>query len=282
MLTSPDAADQLRGAGSGAMPKPEQEPSEVVGVRESALDRDPRLLRPPAGSPLEEMLLTATLIMQPGMVYELRILNAGRERTISGYFDDPVKFATVAAKLEATGRYPAIFITLNPANRDLLSRACNRVKPYARATTADRDILWRYWLLIDIDPKRPAEISSTEYEHGRAITTACGIWDDLRGIGFGDPVVADSGNGAHLLYRLYLPNSDQITQLIQRVLKGIARRCVPDDMDLDLTVYNPGRITKLYGSMTMKGDSTPERPHRRSRILEIPTQIKPICLEQLQ
>ena len=40
----------------------------------------------------------------------------------------------------------------------------------------------------------------------------------------------------------------------------------------------PARITKLYGTMTRKGDHTPERPHRRSRILEIPDELKVVKL----
>jgi hypothetical protein len=233
----------------------------------------------PSGSVFDQIFGGAELIMEPGGVHELRILNAGRERTISGYFDDPMKLARAATELDATGRYPGIYITLNPGNPDLLARARNRALPYAKATTSDKDITRRRWLLIDSDPKRVSGISSTDAEHGRAITTACGVLDDLRGAGFGDPVVCDSGNGAHLLYRIDMPNTQQATDLIRRTLKGIARHCAPEDVDIDLTVYNASRIIKLYGTMARKGDSTPERPHRRSRILEIPSLIEPIRLE---
>ena len=91
--------------------------------------------------------------------------------------------------------------------------------------------------------------------------------------------MADSGNGAHLLYRLDLPNDQFATDLIQRVLGGIAARCAPDDVDIDLTVYNPARICKLYGTMARKGDSTADRPHRRSCILGIPRRMETLRLE---
>ena len=227
----------------------------------------------------QQIRQAAELIMEPGSVHELRIPKAGREKTISGYFDDPLKLAQCAADLDVTGRYAGVYITLNPCNPALLARCCNRVRPYAEVTTSDLDILKRCWLLIDCDPKRPAGISSTDKEHGRAITTACGAWDDLRGAGFGDPVVADSGNGGHLLYRLDLPNDQRATDLIQRVLIGIAARCAPDDVDIDLTVYNPARICKLYGTMSRKGDSTTDRPHRRSSLLEIPTHLETLRLD---
>jgi hypothetical protein len=152
----------------------------------------------------------------------------------------------------------------------LLARACNRVVSYAEPTTSDRDILRRRWLLIDVDPKRPSGISSSDAEHDRAITTASSIWDSLRGEGWPDPVVADSGNGAHLLYKVRAANTPAITQLIQRTLQAIANDYAPADVDVDLTVYNAGRITKVYGTWAKKGDSTPDRPHRRSRLLEVP------------
>jgi hypothetical protein len=226
------------------------------------------------GGAREQIQRAAALIMEPGSVHELRVPKAGREKTISGYFDDPMKLAQCAAELDASDKYGGIYITLNPCNPALLARCCNRIRPYAEVTTSDHDIRKRSWLLIDCDPKRPAGISSTDKEHGRAITTACGAWDDLRGAGFGDPVVADSGNGAHLLYRLDLPNDQHTTDLIQRVLIGIAARCAPDDIDIDLTVYNAARICKLYGTMARKGDSTSDRPHRRSRVLEIPARLE--------
>ena len=234
--------------------------------------------RRPMIAVVEQIRRAAELIMEPGAVHELRIPKAGREKTISGYFDDPV-IARCAAELDATGKYAGVFITLNPCNPALLARCCNRVQPYVEVTTSDHDILKRSWLLIDCDPKRPTGISSTDQEHGRAITTACGTWDDLRGAGFGDPVVADLGNGAHLLYRLDLPNNQPTTDLIQRVLAGVAACCAPDDVDVDLTVYNPSRICKLYGTMARKGDSTGNRPHRRSCILEIPAHLETLRLE---
>ena len=62
-------------------------------------------------------------------------------------------------------------------------------------------------------------------------------------------MITDSGNGAHLLYRLDRPNDANSSNLIKRVLFGIAERCGTDDVDVDTTVHNAGRITKLYGTM---------------------------------
>ena len=222
-------------------------------------------------TPREEILRTCRLLMAPGAVHELRIPKAGRHGTISGYFDSIEALADAVLPLDGT--VPAIYVTLSPCNPALLARAANRLRERAETTTSDADVLRRRWLLLDFDPLRPAGISSTNREHGRAISAACGAWDDLRGAGFPDPVVADSGNGAHLLYRLDLPNDSGATDLIKGILAGVAARCAPDDIAVDQTVFNAGSITKLYGTMACKGDNVPERPHRRSRLLEIPDHL---------
>jgi hypothetical protein len=169
---------------------------------------------------------------------------------------------------------PSIYITLNPVLPALLARAVNRLRERAEITTSDSDILRRRWLLIDFDPVRPAGISSTDAEHGRAMSVACGAMDDLHGAGLGDPVVADSGNGAHVLYQLDLPNDRHATDLVAKVLSGVAARCGTDDVAVDLTVFNAARVVKLYGTMACKGDNIPERPHRRSRLLQVPPHVE--------
>jgi hypothetical protein len=224
-----------------------------------------------------EILRAARLLMAPGAVHELRVPQAGRLGTISGYFDNPEALACAATRLD--GLHPGIYITLNPCRPELLARSCNRIQPHAHVTTSDHDIARRRWLFIDCDPRRPAGISSSDREHSRAIATACGIWDDLRGPGFPDPVVADSGNGAHLLYLVDLSNSPEATNTVQGILKGVAIRCAPDDIEIDVSVYNAARICKLYGTLVKKGDSTADRPHRRSRILEIPERLEALRLE---
>jgi hypothetical protein len=225
-----------------------------------------------ADAPREEILRTCRLLMRAGDVHEIRTPKAGRRGTISGYFNAPERVADAVLPLD--GAVEAIYISLNPVNSALLARAANRLRDRAEITTSDTDIVRRCWLLIDFDPVRPSGISSTAAEHGRAMTVACGAWDDLRGAGLGDPVVADSGNGAHLLYPLDRPNDQRTTELVKNVLAGVAARCGTDDITVDLTVYNAARIVKLYGTLACKGDSIPERPHRRSRLLEVPPHLE--------
>src|SRR5262249_12354719 len=124
------------------------------------------------------------------------------------------------------------------------------------------------WLPIDADPRRPKDISSTEAEKAKALEVIQAARCHLTGLGWPSPVLADSGNGYHLLYRIDLPAGDG--GLVERMLKAVAAQFDTDAVALDQKVFNPARVWKLYGTMSCKGDSTPDRPHRRSRILEVP------------
>jgi hypothetical protein len=212
-----------------------------------------------------EIQRTLDLLLEPGQVAELRVLNT-QQGTASGYFTDFDKLAQAAAA--NSGKASGVYVTLNPVNPDLLARANNRVKKYVKETTADRDILKRRWFPIDFDAKRPAGISSTDVEHELALDRArtCREW--LGSQGWPEPIFADSGNGAHLLYGVDLPSDDN--RLIERCLKALAARFDDAVVVVDSGNHNPARIWKIYGTLVAKGDDVPERPHRLARILDGP------------
>ncbi|HXI83760.1 MAG TPA: AAA family ATPase [Verrucomicrobiae bacterium] len=163
---------------------------------------------------------------------------------------------------------------------DLLARCKNRLKAAKSGeATGDIHIVCRHWLLIDIDPFRPKGISSTDDEKKQAAILARDIRDYLRGLGWPEPVVADSGNGWHLLYRVALPSNDG--GRVQRVLRALSSRFDNDHCKVDKGVFNPSRIVKLYGTLARKGDSLPDRPHRLSRIRSIPVPITTVSQSQL-
>jgi len=213
----------------------------------------------------------------------LRALDAAtpgwpRPHTVAGYFDDWAKLATAAVKLQARG----IYVTLNPVQPALLARAHNRVRDLGAgdAATGDADIVARRWLPVDCDPARPAGISASAAEHELALARARAIRDHLREQGWPEPVLADSGNGGHLLYRIDLPAAD--AGLVARVLRSLAFLCEDEGVLLDQTVANPARIWKLYGTVARKGDDTPERPHRLARLLEAPETFVPVSRALLE
>lgn len=213
----------------------------------------------------------------PGEVTEIRALGCkGKSKAwsgwardiVTGYFNDAEAFGRAAAGLEDL-EPKGIYFVLNPVNPDLLARAANRLKAAddKSPTTSDKDVLCLRWLYVDIDPKRPSGISSTDEELAKAIEVRNQISKWLKRHGMPQAIPARSGNGAHLLVRLPdLPNNEQNVATIKRALEAINARWGTPQVDIDLKVYNPARICKLYGTWARKGDNTKERPHRPSYI----------------
>jgi hypothetical protein len=227
---------------------------------------------------------TLELVSVPDGVIEIRVLKTGRAGTVSGYFDANHLDDAVSAIVSAASTYKrSVYVTLNPAKPTLLARAANRLAERAEATTSDRDIVRLRYLLIDVDPPRPAGVSSTDCEHDAALHLADSIRSQLAARGWPEPVIAgDSGNGGHLVFALDLENNAANVALLKRVLEGLDFYSSDDTAEVDRTTYNPARITKLYGTVARKGDATPDRPHRPSHILEAHPAAAPVPRELLE
>jgi P4 family phage/plasmid primase-like protien len=229
---------------------------------------------------LEQIHQAIIIFFAAGLLVELRTPKAGSHGTISGYFDDFEKLA--AAARDCNGKGPGVYWTLNPADPSLLARSINRAKRNARETTTDAQILCRRWLLIDCDPKRASGISATDEEHEAALERARQIRQRLRELGWAEPVLLDSGNGAHLLYRIDLPNDADSTDLLRRILKGLAAHHDDDRVEVDQTTFNAARIAKVPGTFASKGDPTPERPYRMAQLIDVPQPVVPVSRELLE
>jgi len=94
-------------------------------------------------------------------------------------------------------------------------------------------------------------------------------------------VAGDSGNGAHLLYAVDLPNDAESLQLVKGVLESLSFKFSDERVKIDTSVCNASRISKLYGTTARKGDSTEARPHRPSRLLKVPDERVEVSRGQL-
>ena len=224
-----------------------------------------------------------SILAEPGEVVELRAL--ADTAIHSGYFNDYAACARFAEVLDCDPSVHGCYVTLNVVNPDLLARRANRIKMHlsrSETTTSDADIIRRRWLPIDIDPVRPSGVSSTDAEHELARAKAEEIAGWLSQFGFPEPVTGDSGNGAHLLYRIDLPNDEHSTKLVKLVLGTLDLLFSNTAVSVDTANYNAGRIWKLYGTVAKKGDHIPERPHRRSRIISVPDRLDVVSAELLE
>src|SRR5205085_7089079 len=106
------------------------------------------------------------------------------------------------------------------------------------------------------------------------------VQEHLVGLGWPMPILADSGNGFHLLYRVDLPADDN--GLVKAVLEALGDRFDTPAVTVDRKVFNPARIVKLYGTLARKGDHIEDRPHRWASLLETPDRLGIVPVEALK
>lgn len=228
----------------------------------------------------DEVRKAITIFQVPGKTFEVRILGgSGRKEVISGYFRDADTALEKLKTVDVRGR--SIYTTLNPVKEECFAREqCQRFVKNP-ATTQDTEIITFRWLFVDLDPVRPAGISSSDAELKKAEELKDVVLDYLRGIGFPEPVIAMSGNGYHMLFRVDVSNDQAGRAMIARCLKNLSAMFDTDAVKIDTTNSNPSRICKLHGTLAQKGSNTPDRPHRMSKILFVPGQIEVTSTEAL-
>lgn len=202
-----------------------------------------------------------------GELFEVRIIGGAKsKKPISGYFKD------ADSLLKALGRNidlrnTNVYVTLHQLNSALFSRQQSNRFVAGANSTQDHEVTGYKWLFVDLDPERPTGISSTDDEIQMAFDLAKKVYQYLKDYGFEEPIKGISGNGAHLLYRINLKNTEENEKLIEQCLKALSMIFDTEAVKVDTTNYNPSRVCKLYGTLAQKGTNTAERPHRFSRML---------------
>lgn len=186
---------------------------------------------------------------------------------------EEVHFQNHAAALDWLARHDgrrALYAVLNP------------LKPDAAPNVTDTQVAALRWFPLDADPKRPADTASTDAELQAAQDTMAAL---LAFLGMHVPdlsasvLQALSGNGAHALLRL--PDYDPAeAPRLKRLGDALSRRFSNAGVGVDRTVFNPSRIWRVYGTLNLKGQNTPDRPHRRARLLS-PADFIPVPCDVL-
>jgi archaellum biogenesis ATPase FlaH len=210
---------------------------------------------------------------------ELRIIDGFAKRTYSGYFADVETIISALAPYDRCN----IYFTLNTIDEACYSREQrNLICQRPKSTTSDKEILTRKWCLIDIDCEKPSDTNATDAEKRQSQLVANNVYAYLKGQGFNEPVICDSANGVHLLYRTDIPNTDANTATMKAFLQMLDVLFSTDKVKIDTTTYNASRICKLYGTVSRKGSDTPERPQRESKILRVPDEVKETAVEYFE
>ena len=170
--------------------------------------------------------------------------------------------------------YIGMYHTLNPiSNTELLTSSYNKLQWAGKgSSTKDVDISCIRWLLIDADPERSTGASSSNEELAKANAAINEAVEYLeKEFHFEPYIVAMSGNGFHALYKL--PDLDiKHAKTNHKILAELQEKCTIDGMSIDQTVFNPSRISKIYGTWARKGDQVQKltRVHRLAEILGSP------------
>lgn len=221
----------------------------------------------------EQELRKTISVLKPGhQLFEVRIFGADKRKIMSGYFTDCETLLSALDTVDLRGKN--LYITLNRLNEALYSRDQHDKFLLGVGTTSDTEVDRYEWLFIDLDPKRPTGVSSSDDELRAAEDLKQTVKAHLLDLGFAEPVEAISGNGYHLLYRIDLPCDSEHTQLINDSLTVIADMFNNSRVKIDTVNYNPSRICKLHGTLAQKGANTLPRPHRMSKLLSVPAEIR--------
>lgn len=222
------------------------------------------------------------VLFEPTQIIELRAFGT-KHGTCVGFYRDRDKLAADAVKISENASTPAVFWTLQEINSELFDRSPDQFQRRVKqgVATADADVARYRWLLIDCDPTRnPAKSSSTDAEKANALEVATAIRDHFslaNGFDGYDSILADSGNGYHVLLRIDLDASAKSKALYARVLQSLNHQFSTGDAasgtKIDVSVFNPSRICKIYGTVVRKGVATSERPYRMAHLIEVPPNL---------
>jgi len=241
---------------------------------------------------MSEILRALKILFAEGETVEVRLLPPGKAsgQKRVGYYRD---FEKLAKDVETFDQIKNAkhnsYVVLNTCDPGLFARSPNKIAQAGdTSATSDQDVLRRKWLLVDCDPRKPSGVSSADHEHENALNLAQKIKLEMtRDFGWPEPIMADSGNGAHLLYRIDLLNTgagfSESLMLVTSVLNAFSAIYSNDNVEVDTKNRNASRICKLYGTMTRKGNDVPgERPWRRSKLLSVPDNIVTVTTDQLK
>ena len=202
---------------------------------------------------------------------EIRVLDPNTRKTYSGYFTD------IETLLSAIKPYDkcALYFTLNKIDDACYSREQHdKISTKVKATTSDNEILSRKWCLIDVDCEKPSDTNSTNEEKELAKVVVNNVYKFLRDEGFEKPVICDSANGYHLLYKQDMQSTPANTEVMKKFLQVLDMYFSTEKVKIDCSTYNASRVCKLYGTYSRKGSNTKDRPQRMSYILQVPTEVK--------
>lgn len=192
-------------------------------------------------------------------VVELRVKTA--TGILAGYYDNPTDFGKAVQAVPNGTQFWSPLHQIDPVHIHGLNQL-----PARGATVGDRHIARYRWLLAEIDPERPKEVAATAEEKQHAHAVARKVFEHFKSLGI-SPVVIDSGNGFYVKAPIDLENTEENRLLFEQAMEGLSAMFSTPEAKLDTTGKNASRILGVPGTINIKGENTPERPHRMRKLL---------------
>jgi hypothetical protein len=199
-------------------------------------------------------------VFVPGDLIEIRGLKSCKG-TLRMLTDDLYLAAKAASAMEKEGS--DVYYALNPVSRESRYAKTAKINKGGRCcrTAGNADIANRNAYLIDIDPDRDSGTAATKEQRAAAMATAQEVHTFLAERGWPEPIVLDSGNGIHMLYKgnRCSANDDALKFALKRLANLFNGTC-----KIDAVVSNPARISRMPYCINKKAG-------RRASIVSTPT-----------
>ncbi len=207
---------------------------------------------------------------------------------MAGFFKDVDDFVNAVMTADCHVSSKVLYLRLNPV-KSSFSRGPSKFLPaYSQNLPTDDGVESRQYILVDIDSSGSAAASDEALQATWLVRDR--IYTYLKSLGFPEPLFARSGNGSHLLYAYDARVNHESNVTVQHFLKSLLLQFGPDSAaqsdideairpDIDTTVGNASRLTKIYGTMTrnkLKFETLDTQPARRSFWEYIPREVVPV------
>ena len=230
-------------------------------------------------SNFDEMRRSIQVFQPENAVFEVRIIptngNFSKHCYVKNNEDGLNAFFKELEKHNMT-KMP-LYMTLQAVNQEAECLDSHEITSNA-GYVKDKDITHYQWIYVDIDPDHPAGTQATNEEMLQAKNVSEQVKIYLEEKGFPKPVYAFTGNGYSLNYPTRISNTKENAKLVNSFLKALKMKYP----EIDTSVSNPARISKMIGCLSCKGKDTFERPYRVSKLLDVPKIENYVTEAQLQ
>jgi P4 family phage/plasmid primase-like protien len=195
------------------------------------------------------------ILHTPGQQVEIRaLLKEGG--TLSGRFDDEAKMLEWLQSADEPG-VAVVWWSI----QQLIPEPATNVLQRGKASGND-SVAARNWLIVDVDPVRDTDPAS-EAELCLASEKTNEVLDWLRTKRIRPRLAILSGNG----YHLYIPtdgwpNDVEHNGVAKAFIGMLSAKFSDGEVKIDTATANPGRLGKVPGCISRKGDEEEDRPHR--------------------